>query len=324
MKNPKHTLGIDIGGTKILCAVAGKGGKVLGRGKQKTGPGDPERLLGRLQIAVDKALEDSAVNREDIDCIGLGFPGPLDPWKGIVHEAVNLPGWEDYPLTERISEMYDRPTFLDNDVNVGTLAEALVGAGKGAQNVIGIFLGTGVGGGIVLGGKIYHGTPGTAGEIGHVIIKHNGPPGPRGLRGSVEALASRNGIVADIKRQIKKGKKCILKDALTDESKIGSKALAKAYNQKDPVVVKSIDMASEYVGVLIGSLVNLLAPDVIVLGGGMIEALPEAILSQAKKVGKQIAFEKPWKSVFIERAALGDDAGAVGAGLMARQRYEQE
>ncbi|MCG3199280.1 MAG: ROK family protein [Candidatus Omnitrophica bacterium] len=314
------SLGIDVGGTKIYSLILDENNVILGRGKKKTGDGSPESLLGRMMASVGQALDEAGVDRKNLRCAGIGFPGPLDPKTGIILQATNLPAWNQFPLADEASQFLGCPVFIDNDVNLGTFGEAVLGAGKGSDNVVGMFLGTGVGGGIILNGHIYHGTTGTAGELGHVIIQHGGPPGPFNLRGSVEGLTSRTAIVNRIKKEIKKGKKCALEELLKSGKRIRSSDLADAYHAGDSVVRKTFEQTAEFVGVTIGSLINLLAPDVVVLGGGVMEAMPEAIYPTAKRVAMEIALESNRNHSRIEVASLGDDAGALGGALYARQR----
>jgi glucokinase len=293
---------------------------VLVRSKKKTGDGSPNSLLERILASVGDVLTQSGLELKSVSTAGIGFPGPLDPIKGIILQATNLPAWNHFPLAQEAEKSLNCPVFIDNDVNLGTFGEAMLGAGKGSSNVVGIFLGTGVGGGIVIDGKIYHGSNGTAGELGHIIIQHGGPVGPFGLKGSVEALTSRISVINRIKNEIKKGKKSSLELHLKSGKKIGSSLLAEAYRSGDAVTRKAFHRAAEFVGVTAGSLINLLAPDVVVLGGGVVSAIPEAIVPIAKQVAFEIALESNRLTSRVEPAALGDDSGALGAAFYARQR----
>ncbi|MCA9436012.1 MAG: ROK family protein, partial [Candidatus Omnitrophica bacterium] len=224
-----YTIGIDVGGTKIYSILVDSSNNILAISKKKTKKGTPDFVLERTKGCLEDLLEKGGLQASDISGIGVGFPGPLDPDQGIVFEATNLPEWDHFPLAEKISEISNTPVFLDNDVNLGTLGEALAGAGHGAQNVIGIFLGTGVGGGIVLGGQLYRGTSGTAGEVGHMIIHHNGPKSPRNLRGTVEGLTSRTSVVNRIIKKIKKGDSSSLKSLVDKNEEIKSRPIAEAF-----------------------------------------------------------------------------------------------
>ncbi len=319
-KTSNYALGIDIGGTKIYTILVDEKYNILARAKKKSGDGSPSSLLERILASVGDALSQTGLELKSITTAGIGFPGPLDPVNGVILQATNLPAWNHFPLAQETQKSLNCPVFIDNDVNLGTFGEAMLGAGKGASNVIGIFLGTGVGGGIVLDRKIYHGSSGTAGEIGHVIIQHGGPVGPFGLKGSVEALTSRISIINRIRSDIKKGKKSSLEPHLKSGKKIGSSLLAEAYRSGDAVTRKAFHRAAEFVGITAGSLINLLAPDVVVLGGGVISAIPEAIVPIASQVAFEIALESNRTTSRVEVASLGDDSGALGAAFYARQR----
>ena len=319
--NPRidYTIGVDVGATKVYTILIDSKNKILTRSKKKSREGTPKVILDRIAATIASVTQESAISIEQVGGIGIGFPGPLDPNTGVVLEATNLPGWDHLPLADEITKQIGRPAFLDNDVNLGTLGEALVGSGKGASNVIGIFLGTGVGGGIVLGGKLYHGTSGTAGEVGHMIIQYGGRRSPRGLFGSIEGLTSRVSIVQQLVEAIHAGAKSSLSPTVKAGERIRSRAIAKAYREGDNLIIDVLHHTAEYVGVAVGSLINFLAPDVVVLGGGVMEAIPEAILPTAKKVAKSIAVPGAWSHVLIVEAELNDDAGAMGGALLARQ-----
>jgi len=316
----KYTLGVDVGGTKIYTLLLDDENRIVSTTKVKTHLGTPSVILEKIRMSICDVLTQASLQFVDLLAIGVGFPGPLNPWEGIVIEATNLPKWDNFPLTAEISALAGCPAFLDNDVNLGTFAEALVGAGDGASNVVGIFLGTGVGGGLIFNKQIYHGTSGTAGEIGHMVVQYGGRKSPRKLTGSVEGLTSRTSVVERIEGAIKKGTKSSLSINLRQEKKIKSSSLAKAYRQNDKLVIRILHETATFVGVTVGSLVNLLAPDVIVLGGGLVEAIPEAILPIARKVAARISVPAAWKTVRLEEAKLGDNAVAMGAALLARQQ----
>lgn len=319
-KDKDYTIGVDVGGTKVYTILIDSKNKILARSKKKSREGTPKVILERITGTIASVTESSGVSLDQVAGIGIGFPGPLDPETGVVLEATNLPDWDHFPLASEVTKKTDRPAFLDNDVNLGTLGEALAGSGKGASNVIGIFLGTGVGGGIVLGGRLYHGTSGTAGEVGHMIIQHGGRKSPRGLFGTVEGLTSRVSIVDQLVEGVTSGTKSSLASIVKEGERIRSRSIAKAYRDKDPLTIEVLHRTAEFVGVTVGSLINFLAPDVVVLGGGVMEAVPEAILPIAKKVAKSIVVPGTWDFVQIVEAELGDDAGAMGGALLARQK----
>lgn len=319
-----NVIGVDMGGTKILSAVVNESGDILATAKIPTqAKDDTSIVIDRIADSIKEAFQKSGVAVDTIQAIGIGAPGPLDPQTGVVIFAPNL-GWKNVPLKTELEERLDIPTFVDNDVNIGTLGEHTYGAGKGIQNLVGIFVGTGIGGGIILNGELFHGASKTAGEIGHIIVKAEGPKCGCGTRGCLEALASRTAMTKALRKAIlKKGKKSIL-TKLTggDLELIRSGTLAKALRSKDKLTVKVFKQTTKYLGVGIGSIVNFLNPDMIVLGGGVVEALDDKFIDNIRKAAKKYALPDTLKGVQIVRAELGDDAGVLGAAALARQRLE--
>ena len=229
-----NVVGVDMGGTKILSAVIDAEGNILGTAKVPTKAEEGTSVvIDRIANCIQKAIDESGVTSDSIQAVGIGAPGPLDPTTGVVIFAPNL-GWRDVPLKAELEARVGIPTFVDNDVNVGTLGEHAFGAGKGVQNVVGIFVGTGIGGGIILQGELFHGASKTAGEIGHIIVKAGGPRCGCGTRGCLEALASRTAMTKQFQKAIlKKGKKSVLSKLTNgDLSAIRSGVLAKALQLK--------------------------------------------------------------------------------------------
>ncbi|MCY4400957.1 MAG: ROK family glucokinase [Candidatus Poribacteria bacterium] len=319
-----NVVGVDMGGTKILSAVVDAEGNILSTAKVPTqAKDDTSIVIDRIAECIREAFQESGVAPDSIQAIGIGAPGPLDPETGIVIFAPNL-GWKDVPLKTELESRIGIPTFVDNDVNVGTLGEHTFGAGKGIQNLVGIFVGTGIGGGIILNGELFHGASKTAGEIGHIIVKADGPKCGCGTRGCLEALASRTAMTKAFQKAIlKKGKKSIL-TKLTDGDLglIRSGTLAKALRSKDKLTLKVFKQTTKYLGVGIGSIVNFLNPDMIVLGGGVVEALDDKFIDDIRKAAKKYALPDTLKGVQIVSAQLGDDAGVLGAAALARQRLK--
>ncbi len=319
-----NVIGVDMGGTKILSAVVNESGNILATAKIPTqAKDDTSIVIDRIADSIKEAFQKSGVAVDTIQAIGIGAPGPLDPQTGVVIFAPNL-GWKNVALKTELEERLDIPTFVDNDVNIGTLGEHTYGAGKGIQNLVGIFVGTGIGGGIILNGELFHGASKTAGEIGHIIVKADGPKCGCGTRGCLEALASRTAMTKAFQKAIlNKGKKSIL-TKLTDGDLdlIRSGTLAKALRSKDKLTVKVFKQTTKYLGVGIGSIVNFLNPDMIVLGGGVVEALDDKFIDNIRKAAKKYALPDTLKGVQIVRAELGDDAGVLGAAALARQRLK--
>ncbi len=321
-----NVIGVDMGGTKILSAVVNASGNILATAKMPTqAKDDTSIVIDRISDCIKEAFQKSEVSEDTIRAIGIGAPGPLDPETGVVIFAPNL-GWKDVPLKTELEARIGIPTFVDNDVNVGTLGEHTYGAGRGVQNLVGIFVGTGIGGGIILNGELFHGASKTAGEIGHIIVQEGGPKCGCGNRGCLEALASRTAMTKQLRNAImKKGKKSVI-TKLTDGDlqQIRSGTLAKALRSKDKLTQNVFKKATKYLGVGIGSIVNFLNPDMIVLGGGVVEALDKNFIKNIRKAAKKYALPDTLKGVQIVRAELGDDAGVLGAAALARQRLNSE
>ncbi len=317
-----NVIGVDMGGTKILSAVVNASGNILATAKIPTqAKDDTSIVIDRISDCIKEAFKKSEVSEDTIRAIGIGAPGPLDPETGVVIFAPNL-GWKDVPLKTELEERIGIPTFVDNDVNVGTLGEHTYGAGRGVQNLVGIFVGTGIGGGIIMNGELFHGASKTAGEIGHIIVQEGGAKCGCGNRGCLEALASRTAMTKQLRNGIlKEGKKSII-TKLTDGDlqQIRSGTLAKALRSKDKLTQNVFRKATKYLGVGIGSIVNFLNPDMIVLGGGVVEALDKDFIKDIRKAAKKYALPDTLKGVQIVRAQLGDDAGVLGAAALARQR----
>lgn len=319
-----NVIGVDMGGTKILAAVVNAEGRILADAKIPTKAAKGEAVvIDRIAECIQKAMYKSQVDPQSIQAVGIGAPGPLDPETGIVIFAPNL-GWKDVPLKAELETRTGIPTFVDNDVNVGTLGEHTFGVGQNVQNLVGIFVGTGIGGGIIMGGELFHGASKTAGEIGHIIVKAGGPRCGCGTRGCLEALASRTAMTKQFQKAIlKKGKKSILSE-LTDGDlgAIRSGVLARAIRLNDKLTLKVFKKATKYLGIGIGSIVNFLNPEMIVLGGGVVEALDDTFLDNIREAVDKYALPNTLNGVQIVSAKLGDDAGILGAAALAKQRLE--
>ena len=319
-----NVVGVDMGGTKILSAVIDAEGNILGTAKVSTKAEERTSVvIGRIAGSIEKAISKSNVGKASIQAIGIGAPGPLDPETGVVIFAPNL-GWRDVPLKAELEGRTGLPTFVDNDVNVGTLGEHAFGAAQGVENVVGIFVGTGIGGGIILNGELFHGASKTAGEVGHIIVKAGGPRCGCGTRGCLEAIASRTAMAKQFRKAIeKKGKKSVL-TKLTDGdlSVIRSGVLVKAIRAKDKLTLKVFKKVTRYLGIGVGSIVNFLNPDMIVLGGGVVEALDDTFIDNIRTYAEKYALPDTLSGVQIVRAKLGDNSGILGAAALARHRLE--
>ena len=315
-------VGVDLGGTKILVGVVGPDHEILGRSKRPTPAeeGGPA-ILAAIVAAIDLALAEAHLGRADIAGIGVGSPGPLDPGAGVVLFSSNL-NVKDWPLGPDLSREIGRPCLLRNDVRVGGYGEFRLGAGRGYRDVLAAFVGTGIGGCYIADGKIVEGATGNAGEIGHVVVKANGPMCSCGRRGCLEALSSRSAIARRVSKAAKRGEVSVLAPKVDKKSgKLKSGDLASAVAESDPVALREVERAAHYLGLGLGGLVNLLGPEVVIVGGGVTAALGEPFMELIRASARQQILVDPDQTIKIEPAALGDDAGILGAALMALERF---
>jgi glucokinase len=323
-------VGVDLGGTKILAAVVDPAGGVRGEAKELTLPAaDATEIVGRMVHTVHRAVERADLPFEEIVAVGVGAPAPVDPRTGILNHAANLPLLSHFPLGDRLREALDRPVFVDNDVNVGTVGEHALGAGRGTRDMVGIFVGTGIGGGIILDGRLRHGFRNSAGEIGHLAIGYqNRADEPRcgcGRPGCAEAYASRTAIEHRIRAALAAGRESIIPALLAKKGKerITSGILAKALERGDPLVIEVMESCTTYLSLLVAGIVNLLDPERIVIGGGVAEALGERLLEPIRRDAPR-SYLKPDDAgeVGIVLAELGDRAGVLGAATIAREQLD--
>ncbi len=316
-------VGIDIGGTKILAAVATPEGRILARAKKKTlpkvatFPQDPVWLSERITETALAAIEKAGVPAEAIRAVGVGAPGPTNIYTGRVLTAVNLPGWHNgFDLGPVLSEALNMPVYVDNDVNVGLLGEHTFGAARGLKDVVGLFVGTGLGGALILDGKLRRGFRWSAGEVGHTYLYW---PGQQPM--DIEHIASRGAISKQLTSELNKGRSPILESILSQRSdrRITSGVIRKALAKGDPATQRAIAQTQEAIAVLIASIANLLDPEAFVLGGGLVESLGESFLEPIREKAYPLFFVRHRvEEVQLMPAALGDDSGVLGAVALAK------
>lgn len=316
----RYAIGVDFGGTKVLAGVINtRTGKLMATSKKKTRQQDAEKeVIKRLESVIDEAIDDSGVDHDKITGIGIGVAGMVDREKGILLNAVNI-GAKNIKLTGPLARNYGVPAVIGNDVEVATLGEMHFGAGKDCDNFVCVFVGTGIGSGIVTDGEIYRGASGTAGEIGHTILFPEGRQCNCGGHGCLEAYASRTAIAKQIVAGIKRGKKTNVADEV-DESKgwLRSKVLSEAVDNNDPLVVECIKEGAKFLGIGLASVVNFYNPEKIVLGGGLVDAV-DLYIDVATDVVMNTVLPIPRKNLQVRKAKLGDYAGIVGAAILAAQ-----
>ena len=311
-------IGIDLGGTKIMGAAVDAQGKILSRVFELTPVDDgPTAVLDRMAQTAVEAAQKAGVDVRDAKAIGIGSPGPLDPDEGVIIFSPNLPGWDHVPMKRHIEGATGTRVFMDNDCNVATLAEHSLGAGRGIANLVGLFLGTGIGGGVIIDHKLIRGFSRQAGELGHVVVDINGPKCGCGQKGCIEALASRAVICRLIAEAVRKGRKSVVKE--TDPRRMRTSLLAEAIAAKDDLVIEVMSRAMEHLGVAVASIAHVVSPEMIVIGGGIIEAMTDDMLGRVQQSAKRRALPLVMDNVKFVRGQLGEDAGVLGAAVLARQ-----
>ena len=307
-------VGFDLGGTKMLSVVYDAAFKSLGRKRRKTkGHEGVKSGLDRMADTIEDAAEEAGIDADRMRGIGVGCPGPLDLSRGVILEAPNL-GWKDAPVRDYLQDRFGCPVEILNDVDSGLYGEYRFGSAEGARCVVGIFPGTGVGGACVYEGRILRGKVSSCMEVGFMKIESEGIPAGLGPAGTLEGLASRLAISAEAAQAAYRGQAPNLRElAGTDLSQIRSGVLAEAIEKGDTIVADIIHRAAGHVGTAVGNLVNLLAPDVIVLGGGLVEAMPDLYLSAVRKSARLTALPSFEDSYKVKVARLGDDAAVMGA-----------
>jgi len=310
--------GIDLGGTKIQTAIVDAGGAVSGESRRPTPTsGGPEDVAAEMAAALREAAEQAGVETAALTGIGVGSPGDADEKTGVVSGARNLPGWEDsFPLAETLKRALGTEVRIGNDVQVATEAEFHLGAGREFESLIGVFWGTGVGGGLVLDGKPWLGR-GAAGEIGHMVVKRGGAKCPCGRKGCMEAYAGRSAMEAEARRQHEEGHKTDLFKLMEKHGKprLTSGIWERAIDANDHLAEDLIHRAIEALGTGIASAVNLLDPEAVIIGGGLGVRFGDRYMEPlTKEMGKHLFLDE--KPPAVRVAALGDLGGAIGASLL--------
>ena len=319
-------VGIDMGGTSLRAVVVNEQNEILAIEKQPTNVSlKPVGLIREMASMVEDVLATAGVRKSQLRAVSIGAPGAVDPQHGVVYHAPNL-GWEAVPLSAEMKKLLRVPVFAENDVNVGVAGEHALGAGKGAKEMVGMFVGTGIGGGIISRGELYLGTRGAAAEVGHMIIQVDGPQCNCGNHGCIEALASRTAMERDVRAAIRAGKKsCVLK--LMEErgkERMTSSVIQRALKKNDPVMHNVIKRAQYFLGIAVANLVNILDPECVVLGGGVTECLGEEFVGPIRKTAYENFLRRhDAERVKILPGTLGDNAGGLGAVVLARKRLKK-
>src|SRR2546421_3642000 len=321
-KQKVYALGIDLGGTKTLAAVVDVStGEVISSERKRTRAEKGQEYVSQHIINLSTTALESAKlpNGAKIVAVGIGAAGQIDRKKGVVVDAPNL-GVKDMPMAEILGKQFGKPVAVGNDVEVAALGEYLYGAGRGYATFVVIFVGTGIGSGIVQNGRLYAGLTGTAGEVGHMTIQAGGRICPCGSRGCLEAYASRTAITKAIMAEIHHGRSSVLAEEAKLQLKEGetiirSGLLANAGNQGDALGTEIITEAADFLGYGLAAVMNFYNPECIILGGGVIEAI-DLLFERAVHRARITALSAPASKTKIIRAKLGDFSGVVGAACM--------
>ena len=317
-KNERCWIGFDLGGTKMMAAVFDDELNILGKKRKRTKGDGSRSTQERMVDAIASALDNAGRKIDDVAGIGVGCPGPLDLEKQIVLEAVNL-GWHDVAIGDFLKKQFKCPVVIANDVDMGVYGEYCFGSGKDARSLLGIFPGTGIGGGFVYEGKILHGRKSSCMEIGHMQMIPHGQLCGCGQYGCLETIASRLAIAAEAAKAVYRGEAPHLaKRSGADVMNIRSGALADSIANGDKSIELIIRNAAHYLGIAVANVTTLLLPDVVVLGGGLVEAMPDLVVTAVEETTRRYVMPAFFEQFEIKPAKLGDDAGIMGAGAWAK------
>ena len=307
-----YNICLDVGGTKVLGAIFNEKDEIIFRLKKRSkGGGDTSSDVEKVIISVvEEMITQSGINRNKLKAIASCAPGVIDQERGVVLFAPNLP-WRDYDMASSMRKKFGVPFFVGNDVNLGVYGEYHYGAARGYRNIVGFFVGTGMGGGLVLNGSLYTGHQFKAAEYGHMILDPEGPLCNCGQRGCLEAFSSKQGMTAYIRQQIARGRETMMAEAI-QEGVFRSKKLKRALDAGDRVAVEAVDRACHWLAVATGNMINTFSPDLILYGGGVMEAVGDLFLEKILAEVYRYCMPAIRSTVEIKIASLGDDSILYG------------
>ncbi len=312
-------VGVDVGGTKVAAGIVDSHGKIIDHIRAPMNcHGTGEEGLASVISSIESLYAQNPAARKRVQSIGICAPGPLDPRTGVVVNPPNVPCWRDFPLAEEVGKRYSAMVKVDNDANAAGLAEYLWGAARGVRNVFYGTLGTGIGSGIILDGKIFHGRTGSAAEGGHVTIDLNGPVCNCGKKGCIEVLASGTAIARRAREKLAQSPQLgaqLLALAGGDIAAVRSEMVGKAAEARDPLAKEILAQTCEYLAVWLGNIVDLLEPEVIILGGGAAEMLRPRF-GEIQKRMKNWCVNSRYQEIPIVPAFYGENAGIAGGAAL--------
>ncbi len=308
----KYNICLDVGGTKVLGAIFNEKDEIIYRLKKRSRSGgnasaDVEKVI--IEV-VEEMIRESGIDRSQVNAIASCAPGVIDQDKGIVLFTPNLP-WRNYDIAGAMKKKFGVPFYVGNDVNLGVLGEYHFGAGRGYKNIVGFFVGTGMGGGLILNGSLYTGHMFKGAEYGHMILDPEGPLCNCGQRGCLEAFSSKQGMSQYIRQQVARGRESLMADAVA-EGVFRSKSLVKALESGDAVAEEAVDRACHWLAVATGNMINIISPDLVIYGGGIIEALGDLFLKKISAEVDRYCMPQIRSTVRLECASLGDDSVLYG------------
>jgi glucokinase len=314
-------VGVDIGGTSAKLGLVDERGRVLARDTFPTGRGSRRAETLRLLAARVRELAARAPRGAKVVGVGVGAPGPIDVERGLVYFFPNLPGWKNTPLRALLERRLRLPVALDNDANAMALGEAYFGAGRGVRNVVALTLGTGIGGGIVLDGRLFHGPHFSAAEMGHIPISESGPRCGCGSRGCVETYVGNGYFSAETRRRLEVGERSVLARWIAEGEELTPRLVARAARAGDRLARRRWEETAGHLATALAGLLNVLNPERVVIGGGVAQSGALLFRPLAKAL-KRKAFLIAVRSVKVVSARLGTDAGLVGAAALAFALHE--
>lgn len=310
----KPVVGIDLGGTRLRVAISRAPGHVDVVVRRQTNAQEgPDRVLGRIVETVAEALERASLEPRQVGGLAIAAPGPLNPKDGVIYYAVNLPGWHDVPIARILTKETGIPSVLHHDAHLAALGENRRGAAKEARDVAYVTISTGVGAGLILDGGLYSGFSGTAGEVGHIIVQPQGPLCKCGNRGCLEAVASGTAIAREAREAVAGG----AETSLTNLEEITAREVSAAARAGDRLSISLLERAGGAIGLGMGTLINLLNPQVLLLGGSVMKA-GSLIWQPIKAAIPRASLEAARRGLRVVSPALGQDAGLIGAVEYAR------
>ena len=307
-----YNICLDVGGTKVLGAIFNEKDEIIYRLKKRSkSSGDASADVEKVIIGiVEEMIKESGIDRKKLNAIASCAPGVIDQDRGIVLFTPNLP-WRDYDIASAMRKKFGVPFYVGNDVNLGVLGEYHFGAGRGYKNIVGFFVGTGMGGGLVLNGSLFTGNQFKAAEYGHMVLDPEGPLCNCGQRGCLEAFSSKQGMSAYIRQQVTRGRKTMMAEFVKD-GVFRSKPLKKALDAGDAVATEAVDRACHWLAVAAGNMINVISPDLVLFGGGVIEAVGDLFLKKILAEVDRYCMPAIRSTVEIKNAELGDDSILYG------------